>query len=184
MARNTKTSKKAAASANSPKKAPAPSGASSASAASPQAPAEQTANANNDAPRTGYQATSWRFKLFLFVIPLTQMLWNAEAPRRPFSAVRDPTTGLPISELVNPKILLVTAEPGDLAMFAPTVGPMLEAPRNDTAEFYAVSLQKGNEDEQQGWEDAWTLLGLEEGRRDVLDVAYVAISTARCCVNN
>ena len=177
MARNTKNSKKAATSQSSSKETAVPS--KPAANVAPAQPQPTSSDAGVTPPtntaRRELQPTSWRLKLFLICIPLAQMLWNAEAPPRPFSAVRDPTTGLPIPELVDPKILLVTAEPSDLINFAPTVSSMLEEPRKSKADFYAISISGGKEDEKEAWGKALDLFGLEQDHREVLRSLYAKL---------
>ena len=45
-------------------------------------------------PGVGGGRGSVLFRLLFLLVPMIQMLWTAEAPRRPFGAIRDPETGL------------------------------------------------------------------------------------------
>ncbi|THH11422.1 hypothetical protein EW145_g666 [Phellinidium pouzarii] len=134
---------------------------SGASATQPQAPTRKA-----DTPVRAAAQGTLLFRLMFLLIPLLQMLWTAEAPRRPFAAVRDPATGFVEQELINPRIVLAVAHPRDALLFAPTALAMLTPKRRETAEFFTLVLS-GN---ASAWKNEWEMLGLDEGKQFVLNV--------------
>ena len=106
------------------------------------------------------------------------MLLRPEAPRRPFSAVRSPTTGALLSSptdpdtplLIDPRILFVLAQPLDIGYVAPTVQSLLSAEKREGCEVFVVSVSDGEGDERGGKEGMWEKVGVDGERRVVLDV--------------
>ena len=106
-------------------------------------------------------------------------MWSSEAPKRPFSLLRNKETGAPVTDqLIEPKILLVTAHPDDEVLVAPTVLSLLDAEHSQTSTLYALCLSTGDlhggkelgERRTLEWKESWDVLGLSEERRFILDV--------------
>lgn len=113
------------------------------------------------------------------------MYWTSEAPKRPFSVVRTRENGeiIPVSERyqIKPNILLLTAHPDDEILFAPTILSLLTEERRGNSTLWSMCLSNGDFDggpelgikRTEEWNRSWTVLGLEEERRVILDVAIL-----------
>lgn len=152
--------------------------ANSTSSAASAAPATPAPRATAAVPSFSSRPQLYISLIFL-LWPLVQSLWTPEAPKRPFSLLRDPTTNLPLTdELIEPKILLVTAHPDDEVLIAPTVLSLLDEEHSKTATLYALTLSTGDfnggkelgEKRTEEWKGSWDVLGLSEDRRFILDV--------------
>lgn len=126
------------------------------------------------------------YKLFVIflLVPLASMLWSAEAPRRPFSLLTTPRVGAAKSTsgeepaLIEPRVLLLTAHPDDEILFAPTVLDLLSEEKKATASLWSLCLSTGDfgggavlgQKRRAEWNASWTVLGLDEDKRTLLDV--------------
>ncbi|KAI5123220.1 hypothetical protein M0805_001309 [Coniferiporia weirii] len=137
-------------------------------ASSSPRPAVQARPPARSASSGGLMSGTLMFRLLFLLVPLVQMLWTAEAPLRPFAGVRDPATGIVGDELIIPRILLVAAHPHDALLFAPTVLSLLSPEKRDNAELFALVVAGGETKSE--WANCWDVLGLEKGKRFVLDV--------------
>lgn len=102
------------------------------------------------------------------------MLLRPEAPRKPFSAVRSPTTGdllqTPSGEplLIDPRILFVLSQPLDIAYFAPTVMSLTSDEKKEGCEVFVVNVCGGADGE--GKDALWEGLGIPADRHVILDI--------------
>ena len=122
------------------------------------------------------------YVIFL-IVPIVSMYWSSEAPKRPFSVIRTRENGeiIPVSERyqIKPNILLLTAHPDDEILFAPTILSLLTEERRGNSTLWAMCLSAGDFGGGAGlgvrrieeWNASWSILGLEEERRVILDVA-------------
>ncbi|EJC97649.1 uncharacterized protein FOMMEDRAFT_171583 [Fomitiporia mediterranea MF3/22] len=178
------------ASVNTPTTAPAP-------------PPPQNANANaNTGTNVGPTLT---FRLLFLLIPLLQMLWSAEAPLRPFSAIRDRVTGELVGgsgELIVPRVMILLPGSGDsgggdgwmrdVERVMPTIGLLSEEKRREYLGLWVVSLDpdegKGEEGKGEEWggesERAfWDVMGVEESRRARVPVDLSKLKAANWAPN-
>jgi N-acetylglucosaminylphosphatidylinositol deacetylase len=118
------------------------------------------------------------------VLPLISMMWDEEAPARPFALLKIPSgdgSAESSKQLINPRILLVTAHPDDEVLFAPTILSLLSDAKKKDATVYAVSLSTGDfeggkelgEARTVEWARSWNTLGLPRDKRIILDEPFV-----------
>lgn len=134
-------------------------------------------------------------RLLFLLVPMIQMLWTAEAPRRPFGSIRDPETGLfrmkkvesgsslgrggeggetsverKEYEIINPRVLTVITNPRSIMQCIVTLSLMCGTERREFSEVFVLSVSPGKgEGEVEGWNKALDIAGVEKDRRFVLD---------------
>lgn len=105
------------------------------------------------------------------------MLNTNEAPKRPFALLKDASAEHG-ERLIQPRILLVTPHPDDEVICAPTVLSLLSEEKKKDSAFYALTLSTGDafgegKRREKELKESWDVLGLDEGRRFILDHPWV-----------